>query len=210
MKQHLGNVGEVPLPPKELLEALETPCPFSKDENIKRKDTHIALWVPKTIDNDILSLNRVEVLMKSKHPEDKTIGFKNMFLIFQGFVSQEEEGGYWLLMLKKPLDATENLTYKDAKTYMKDNFENYDVPLAIDVILCALLNYVCSGEEQERILPSENSLTFTWCKNHIVDPSEMTWQMVIGNFRSLMGLQVLPDMSKSHAIGVCPVMKFFP
>ena len=34
--------------------------------------------------------------MKSKHPEDKTIGFKNMFLIFQGFVSQEEEGGYLL------------------------------------------------------------------------------------------------------------------
>jgi hypothetical protein len=207
LEKHLVNVGEVPLPPKELLEAMEAPCPFSKDANLKTKDTHIITWVPQKVGNDKLSPNRLEAITNSDKSGANKIGFDRNFTYFpEGVADQEAEGGYWLLMLREPLVATRGMTYENAEKYIQDNYEDYQVPLTIDAMLCVLLNYICSGEKRERILALENPLRYTWCKE-TGRSAYGAWHMVVGALAS-SGLYVYDYIDAFDYVGVCPVRKF--
>jgi hypothetical protein len=209
LEKHLGDVGEVPLPPKELLEAMEAPCPFSKDANLKAKDTHIITWVPQKVGNDKLSPNRLEALINSDKSGANKIGFdRRDFTYFpQGIADQEAEGGYWLMMLKKPLEATKRMKYEVAEHHVQQNYKNYDIPTVKDAMLCILLNYVCLGEKKERILARENPLRFTWCKENGKYETGTVWHMIVGALAS-SGLFVFYNDDAIVNVGVCPVRKF--
>jgi hypothetical protein len=208
LEKHLGNVGEVPLPPKELLEAMETPCPFSKDEKLKTKDTHIITWVPQKVGNNKLSPNRLEALFNSEKLGANKIGFDRNFTYFpEGVADQESEGGYWLMMLKKPVEDTKNMKYEVAQRHVLQNYKNYDIPTVKDAMLCVLLNYVCSGEKKERILAKENPLRYTWCKENGKYGDGTVWHMIVGALAS-SGLFVHNDFGAHDDVGVCPVRKF--
>jgi hypothetical protein len=207
LEKHLGNVGEVPLPPKELLEAMEASCPFTKDANLKTKDTHIITWVPQKVNNDKLSPNRLEAFFNSDKSGANKIGFDRNFSYFpEGVADQEAEGGYWLMMLKKPLGATKNMLYEFAEHHVQQNYKNYDTPTVKDATLCVLLNYVSSGEKKERILAVENPLRYTWCKENGKHRSEV-WYMVVGALAP-SGLVVNSYYRADDDVGVCPVRKF--
>lgn len=207
LDKHLGDVGEVPRPPRELLEALKAPCPFSDDVNIKTKDSHVVTWVPKKVGKDKLSPNRIEALINSEKSGANKIGFDRDLTYFpEGIADQEAEGGYWLLMLKKPLEATRRMTCDAAEAYIQNNYENYEVPSTVDAMLCSLLNYVCSGEKKERILARENPLRYTWCKENGRVEND-TWHMVVGALAP-SGLRVLDYYVTVVRVGVCPVRKF--
>jgi hypothetical protein len=208
LEKHLGNVGEVPLPPKELLEAMEASCPFSNDANLKTKDTHIITWVPSRVDNDKLSPNRLEAFFNSDKSGANKIGFDRKFAYFpEGVADQEVEGGYWLMMLKKPLEVTKNMTYEVAELHVQQNYKNYDTPTLKDAILCIVLNYVCSGEKKKRILARENPLRYTWCKENGKFGSSTVWHMIVGAFAS-SGLSVSGRNGADGNVGVCPLRKF--
>ena len=198
LEKYLGDIGEVPRPSRELLEALEAPCPFSNDATIKTKDSHVVMWVPRRCDLGKLSSNRVEALINSEKSGANKIGFERNLCYFpEGVADEEVEGGYWLLMYKKPLEATRGMTYDDAEAHIHNNFENYDVPELIDATLGALLNYACSGEKKERILARENPLRYTWCKKS--GRSQFgVWHMVVGALAS-SGLCVYRTMSLTAA-----------
>jgi hypothetical protein len=207
LEKHLGNVGEVPLPPKELLEAMEAPCPFSKDANLKTKDTHIITWVPQKVGNNKLSPNRLEALINSEKSGANKIGFDRNFTYFpEGVADQEAEGGYWLMMLKKPLEATKYMKYEVAERHVQQNYKIYDIPTLKDAMLCILLNYTCSGEKKERILAREDPLKSTWCKENGKYESQF-WHMVVGALAP-SGLHVIRYYEASDCVGVCPVRKF--
>lgn len=206
LDKYLVDVGEVAPPPKELLEALEAPCPFSNNGNIKTKDSHVVMWVPKKIDKDKLTLKRLKAHINSDKWGANKIGFDKTYSSFPDRIAdQETEGGYWLLMLKEP--AT-HMAYAKVEEYVK-NFENYDVPFTIEATLCAFLNYACSGEKQARILARENdvSLRYTWCKEGEKDFYQ-SWHMVVGSFSRSSGLLVSPESDGIGWIGVCPVRRF--
>jgi hypothetical protein len=213
LEKHLGDVGEVPLPPKELIEAMEAPCPFSNDANLKTKDTHIITWVPLKIGNDKLSPNRLEALINSDKSGPNKIGFKPGWAKFPGALADHEaEGGYWLMMLKNPLevednlnDGVEDMTYEDAERRV-NNYENYGIPTLIDAMLCVLLNYVCSAEKKERILSVYNLVNVTWCQEN-GRCKKGVWHMAVGPLAP-WGLFVdFKTVSTLH-VGVCPVRKF--
>jgi hypothetical protein len=207
LEKHLGDVGEVPLPPKELLEAMEAPCPFSKDANLKAKDTHIITWVPPKVGNDKLSPIRLEAIINSDKSGPNKIGFdRDMTYFPEGVADQEAEGGYWLMMLKKPPEATKYMKYEVAERHVQQNYKNYDIPTVKDAMLCILLNYVCSGEKKERILAREDPLKYTWCKENGRD-KYVVWHMIVGALAA-SGLNV-NDRHDAHVqVGVCPVRKF--
>jgi hypothetical protein len=224
LEKYLGDVGEVPNPPKEFFQALEAPCPYSNDETIKTKDTHIAIWIPNQIGKDRPSLKRVEACTNSEKSGENRICFDQGQCNFpEGIADEEVEGGYWLLMLKEPLKATQKMRYEDASKYVTENYKNYDVPLTIDATLCALLNYVCSGEKKERILAKENSLIFTWCKEGGKTDFGL-WHMVVGRLTGVYAhevrigkyypsafIEVQARLNVGYEfIGVCPVRKFYP
>jgi hypothetical protein len=208
LEKHLGNVGEVPLPPKELLEAIEAPCPFSKDEKLKTKDTHIITWVPQKVGNNKLSPNRLDAFFNADKSGANKIGFDRSLTGFpNGVGDQEAEGGYWLMMLKKPLEATKNMKNEVAERHVQQNYKNYDIPTVKDAMLCVLLNYVCSGEKKERILARENPLRYTWCKENGIYGSRTVWHMIVGALAS-SGLSVRYYDGADGYVGVCPVRKF--
>jgi hypothetical protein len=207
LEKHLGNVGEVPLPPKELLEAMEAPCPFYKDKKQKTKDTHIITWVPPKVGNDKLSPNRLEAFFNSEKSGANKIGFDNWTCFPEGVADQEAEGGYWLMMLKKPLETTKNMNCEVAERHVPQNYKNYDIPTLKDAMLCILLNYVCSEEKKERILARENPLRYTWCKENGKYGDGTVWHMIIGAFAS-SGLDVDSPHGAFDNVGVCPVRKF--
>jgi hypothetical protein len=205
LEKHLGNVGEVPLPSKELIKAMEAPCPFSNDANQKTKDTHIITWVPPKVGNDKLSPSRLDAVINP----DKSGSFDRSWTAFIPKGEDEEaKEGYWLIMLKKPLEATKNLTYEVAEHHVQDNYKNYDIPTVKDAMLCVVLNCVCSGEKKERrIARRDNPLNNTWCKENGKLKSGTVWHIIVGAPASL-DLYVGNWYSAHNSIGVCPVRKF--
>lgn len=207
LEKHLGNIGQVARPTKELLEALEATCPFSNDVNIKTRDSHVVTWVPKKVGKHRLSPNRIEALINSDKSGANRIGFdRDWSHIPQEIADQETEGGYWLIMFKNALEATKEMTFDAAEAYIKNNYKNYEVPSTVEAILCSLLNYVCSGEKKERILARENPLRHTWCKE-TVRMGIHNWHTIVGALDPT-GLDVDYYHTTSIGIGVCPVRKF--
>jgi hypothetical protein len=149
----------------------------------------------------------LEALINSDKSGANKIGFDRGTFFPEGVADQEAEGGYWLMMLKKPLEATKNMKYEVAERHVQQNYKNYDIPTVKDAMLCVLLNYVCSGEEKERILAIENRLRYTWCKENGKFGSGTVWHMVVGALAS-SGLCVSDDRGAHDLVGVCPVRKF--
>jgi hypothetical protein len=207
LNKYLGDVGEVPRPSREFLKALDETCPFSNDVNIKTKDSHVVTWVPKRVGKDKLSPNRLVAITNSDKSGANKIGFDRDFTYLpEGIADQEAEGGYWLLMLREPPVATRGMTYENAEKYIQDNYEDYQIPLTIDAMLCVLLNYICSGEKRERILARENPLRYTWCKEN-GRSAYGAWHMVVGALAS-SGLCVNRHDGARALVGVCPLRKF--
>lgn len=53
------DVGEEPPFSTELLQALEEPCPFSSDPRIKVKDTHLVVWIPPLVREQLQGSNPI-------------------------------------------------------------------------------------------------------------------------------------------------------
>ena len=197
LEKYLGDVGKVPTPPKAFFEALEAQCPFSV-KGVKKKNTHIALWVPRQCELGRSTPRKIESLINSERAGENQIGFDRELSSFPfGIEDQEIEGGYWLLMYHKPLVSTQGMTYDRAENFIKNTYKNYEIPSLIDVALCSLLTYVCSGEKRERILPAENFINCTWCKERMIAGA-------LGH----TGLYVRSCNDAASAIGVCPAQKF--
>jgi hypothetical protein len=150
----------------------------------------------------------LESLINSDKSGANKIGFDPNYRYFpEGVADQEVEGGYWLMMLKKPLETTKNMKYEVAERHVQQNYKNYDIPTVKDAMLCVLLNYVCSGEKKERILARENPLRYTWCKENGKYGSGTVWHMIVGALAS-SGLFVCYLNVAYDYVGVCPVRKF--
>jgi hypothetical protein len=73
---------------------MEAPCPFSKDANLKTKDTHIITWVPQKVGNDKLSPNRLVALINSDKSGANKIGFDPEYTYFpEGVANWCKENG---------------------------------------------------------------------------------------------------------------------
>jgi hypothetical protein len=202
-KQHYGDPGDVPPLPKELINSLNGPCPIYKGKNFS--DTHIVVYIPATINEMPLTVNRMEELAKSPKSSINPTHFDYIWPRLRNeFGKQPIRGGYWLAMIKEPIPETLGKTYEEQIAYLKRHCAGYELPETIDVIICIFMNYVCSGMNQERLF-GRMPWRLTRCAEMVGD-----LQAVVGGFAP-DGVDVCYFFydSSYEFVGIAPVRKFF-
>ncbi len=198
------DVGEVPPLPKELLEALNKPCPIAKD-GTKMIDTHVILWMPPTLNGEPMTVNSLEKMATADAFGENKIGYEYCYDSIRGdnAINQPLERGFWLALYKKPVEGGRSFT--DQQKFITDNCPGYEVPKVREVIAASVMQYGCSGDKKERILASESDVCYSRCEERI-----RGYQIVVGALVSAGLISVSGNFSGGIAhVGVCPVRKFF-
>ena len=197
------DVGQVPPLPKELLEALNQPCPIAKD-GTKMIDTHVILWMPPTLNGEPITVNTLEKMATADAFGDNKMPYEYCYVLIPGdaAINQPLEGGYWLALYKKPVAAGES--FVNQKEYITNNCPGYEMPKVREVIAASAMQYGCSGDKQERILAREIDVSYSRCEEQIE-----SFRVIVGRLASLGLFVELCDCAGYSRVGVCPVRKFF-
>ena len=143
---YFGNVERVPLPLK-LWDTLNEKDPYNPAKKIM--DTFILFLVPKTVNDKLLSLDRLRYLKRC-----------NGFSIEHGEAGIEEQSvdvSHWVLMRKKIIPGSRGRSLEERRAW---TFPNYRVPKIREVVVGVLTHYVATGEK----LLSEDPLIYTACQ----------------------------------------------
>jgi hypothetical protein len=195
------DVGEVPPLPKELLKALNQPCPIAKDGS-KMIDTHVILWMPPTLNGAPITVNTLEEMATSAEFGKNKIGYESCDSAIRtdAVINQGLEKGYWLVLYKKPI--AEGQSYEKKQQYITDNCPGYEMPKTRETIACCLMQYGCSGDKKERILAREDEVRYSTSEERVGG-----LQVVVGGLDS-SGFRVRKHYGDFNYIGVCPVRRF--
>jgi hypothetical protein len=204
------EVGEVPLPPQELLEKLYRECEIAKDGS-KMIDTHVIAWQPPTLNGDANEINTLEKVATSTAFGEHKIGYSSCLapMRVSSKINKPLEKGYWFALYKKPVAC--GLIFSDIKQYMTDTCPGYEIPEVREVIAASFMHYGSSGSKKERILAWDfsqgisDNMPMSRCKESI-DRS----RSIVGPFTP-DGIVVgdIRDEHFSKGLGVCPVQRFF-
>jgi hypothetical protein len=156
---YFGDVGEEPALPENIDEILNSPCPFSGDESIKVKDTHMLVLVPATVNGEALTLNKLRNLIQK--PENE--GHATDYDYYNSWVEDEHGGtqveqSHWVLMTRDVVPGSRNKTYQEQKDLV-NQYEGYGLPGSLEAAVCILMEHVSSGSK----LFGERPLTYTRC-----------------------------------------------
>lgn len=196
------DVGAVRPLPKELLEALNEPCPISKDGS-KMIDTHVILWMPPTLNGEPITVDTLEKMATADAFGKNEIGYEYCYdlILTDAVINQPLERGYWLAQYKKPVAG--GRSFADQQKFITDNCPGYEVPKIREVIAASVMQYGCSGGKKERILAREDRVRYSRCEEPING-----YRVIVGALAS-SGLHVNYDIGDYDSVGVCPVRKFF-
>lgn len=171
---YFGDVGEEPPLPENLEEILNSRCPFSGDESVKVKDTHMLVLVPATVNGEALTLNKLQELIQ--HPKNE--GHATDYGFYSNFVKDEHgntqvERSHWVLMTRDVLPGSRNQTY-DKQKELVNQHKGYSLPGALEAAVCILVEHVSSGSK----LFSKEPLTYTRCTETV----QGKYPVVVGGF----------------------------
>lgn len=141
--EYLGDIGEEPPLPKNIVEILKGPCPFWPEKKVV--DTHMLVLIPKTINNIPCNLSNLLLENLQKIPCIIDSGF-------YGF-TQEQKSSYfdelvshshWVLMTKYMLEESKGKNYSAQEAivaeYTKKIGINYEIPTLLDAIVCIIMH----------------------------------------------------------------------
>lgn len=156
---YFGDIGDEPPLPNDIEETLNNPCPFSGDESVKVKDTHMLVLVPATIDGQQVTLNKLQEL--TQHPKQ---GHKTEYLFYDGSWTKNEHGNtpvgrsHWVLMTRHVIPESRNKSSDHQEAMLKGT--DYVLPQAVEAVACILAEFVVSGTYLYGIEPL---ITYTRC-----------------------------------------------
>ena len=196
--QCLGDVGEVPPLPEDIIQTLNSPCPWF--EGKKLFETHMLVLIPATVKGNPLTLNSIGELVKSPkmgHLTEYRYIWKDL---------KDEHGdtaigeSYWVLMTKDVLEGSRGKT-REEQLALAASQTGYQAPTLREAIFSIFMRYV-SNEER---LFSDDPFTWTCCQEEPIGGN----QIVVGGFTSL-GLAVNDYRSDpgSPIVGVAALRKF--
>ncbi|MBS0646803.1 MAG: hypothetical protein JSR97_09490, partial [Verrucomicrobia bacterium] len=159
---HFGSVGKEPPLPKNILEILNSQCPFHGDTGSRIKDTHVLVLIPNTVNRKPLTLNEIDKLAQTPKSGHPTRGITRTQLndTFPTFIDKTEiKSSYWVLMTKtvlpdptfkeeemevKVAESVEDPTgFLESKGYAT---QGYSLPSCLEIVTCVLITEVKSGE----------------------------------------------------------------
>ncbi len=195
------DVEDLPLP-ANIDEILKSPCPYSKDGK-KVEETHVLVLRPGSINGETLNADNFGKFMKSKFPELGEDGYR--FIIDKAKKLGSDDKPCWMLLKREVIDGSRNKSFAEQQKMVEEQGqEKYQVPGALDVIVCAMAEYARFKTEYARSktrLFNNDPLTYTRCQKI------NGYQVVVGGFAP-DGLGVVVNFSDFNYIGVAALRKF--
>ena len=200
-QRYFGEVSAAPPLPDDIVQIMESPCPFWKGKQVK--DTHLLALIPSRVGGQPLTLDYLGELIKSP----KGGGPATQYAYYwdearKAIGNQSSERSYWVLMTRDVLDGSRDKSYQDQCALVADHANRtglaYEVPGALEAAVVMLLHHVRSGER----LYSDKPLTYTRCRERL-----QNYQLVVGGFSS-GGLDVFHFLYDYTYFGVAGLRKF--
>lgn len=196
---YFGDVGEEPALPENIDEILNSPCPFSGDESIKVKDTHMLVLVPATVNGEALTLNKLQNLIQYPQNQGHATDYDYYSDATKGKHGDTSvERSHWVLMTRDVVPDSRNKTYQEQKDLV-NHYKDYGLPGALEAAVCILMEHVSSGSK----LFGERPLTYTSCTETVGD----RYPVVVGGFVP-DGLYVYDSHFGGDYFGVAALRKF--
>src|SRR5665647_229061 len=151
--------------PKDINEILKSPCPAFPNKRIM--DTHMAVWIPESINGKPLTIDSFGLLLKQQ-PEfsENETGYQYLWNnIVQQMGSNSIKSG-WVLMTTDVIPESRRKSFAEqqelVKKLNKDGHPAYRVPNAGEAIISIYAKYLMSGTKKR--LFSDESYTYTRCQ----------------------------------------------
>lgn len=194
-KEYFGIEVDSPLLPSNIYQILKRQCPFS-EKGKKVEDTHLLVLVPGSINGEPLTLRTFGKFLGNIFPEFGESGYPFLW------PEAEECGGngesHWVLMTKDLLSGSRDKHFDKQQKQIEDQGKRkYQVPEALDVVVCAISAYACSSTRLFHKIPP----IFTICKEKF-----RIYHVIIGQFNQ-SGLNVSFNHFPAQNIGVAALRK---
>ncbi len=192
------DVGEEPPIPPNIYEILESPCPFWEGKKVR--ETHMLVLLPKTINGESLTLNKLIELVKSPNNGNSTYLRYIKEEIVQKLGDNAIDESYWFVMTNDVIEGSRDKAYAAQKELVQEKTHGeYSPPTCLEALACSVMHHVIYGEH----LLGRERPTFTRCQDLIGD-----YPVVVGGFAS-GGLYVGYDFDyASGSYGVAACRKF--
>jgi hypothetical protein len=203
-RYYLGEVEEAPLLPVNILDTLNSTCPFRPGRQVK--DTHLLVLIPATVNGEPFSLNLLEELIQ----RPQSGGYPAKYVVYasavrEQFGAQSPGGSYWVLMMREVLGGSRDKDYAFQQALVAHHASctglPYELPSALEAATVILSHYVRSGER----LYTDDPWTYTRCQE-LVTWGDGNSPAIVGGFSS-GGLGVDLSVGRSGH-GVAGLRKF--
>jgi hypothetical protein len=207
-EQYFGEVGEVPLLPSDIVEILDSPCPFWQREQVK--DTHLLVLIPATVNHKPFTLNLLGELVQNPKQGSRSTAYRYYNDdVQQEWGHQSMDSSYWILMTRRILPNTSTMDYTTQKTWVAMHADRmqlpYTIPHALEAATAILSHYIFSGEH----LYTDDLCTWTRCQEVVLDSlydehgcvyEQVEHPVVVGGF-SPVGLDVSSNFNLVYNYG---------
>lgn len=190
---HIGDVGEVPPLPENIIEILQEP---SRVEGKNRSEAEMLVLIPKTVDGKPYTINLAGEIFQ--HPKQgkgtKYQTYHDLIQEVHGDIPVKES--YWVLISKDILTESKGKT-RDEQIAMASESNGQRAPKLIEAITSVFMSFVC----KDSIVFGTNPFIFTCCQEEPINKCKLC----VGCFDS-SGLFVTPN-SNLVTVGVAPVFE---
>jgi hypothetical protein len=147
-----GDVGEEPhLARRDLIKLLEGPDPFQPGK--KRKETHMLVLVPKTMDEQQLTIGRLTELAESPKQGNKVTVSARLLIKLSSALEDEfsPTHSHWVLIADGIFPESKGKDWDGHQTFLAKHNESaqaqgvYKIPTAFQLTVCAIAKYVSTG-----------------------------------------------------------------
>lgn len=175
--KYLGDVGEVPPLPDDIVTILTEACPFWEGKRVH--ETHLLTLIPATVDGKPLTLNLLRDLVQSpKNDGNKTKLFTKDSSVRDRFGEDSFEESRWVLLTRDVLPGSLPQGYDDQKAVLaRHASKGYEEPELLGTATSLLMHYICSGEW----LYGNKPVTYTRCRDEMMF-DERPYPTLVGRF----------------------------
>jgi F-box-like len=162
------NKEELSSLPEDIAEIFKSPCPAFRGKKVM--DTHMLVWIPKTINGQPLTLNNLGELVKRYFPYDMrgySSGIRSCIVYELG--DKPIDKSRWVLMTKNILEESINKNYASQKAIVDDLAKRtllpYEVPGALEAAVCILAQ--CFSSETRLLSDDSRKQTYITCQDNV-------------------------------------------
>ncbi len=187
--------------PDSIFSFLQGPCPLSKNKNVM--DTHILVWIPKTLNEKSLTINYFGDLLKQIPQFSRfSEGYKMIWSDVKELEGNKTIESGFVLMTKNNIPGSYSQPYKLQEKMVKDLNKKYstcyEIVKAADAVICIYAEYLKTGERLFPAYPWEE----TRCQEKISEE-----YITIGGFEN-SGINIYhAAYSHNDAIGIAALWR---